>query len=705
MATKTTRATLLEHAGPYLARGWVLVPVRDKKPLGDNWNEAGARDANALRKRLDMYPSANGIGVLLAESRLCSFDPDDLQRTSAGLRNLGIDVEQVLDSGWRIRSGKPNSGRALFALPQGETLRWMRLRVRRPRADWVNDKPTFDILFELRASSPNLQDVLPPSRHPAGTNYSAPPLPKAMPKLTGPLLALWRRWQADPRTVEQQLYKAFGVPPEDQAPMLNNDPKKLDYPSSAREPFNKTTTVESILARHGYTQHDGGRWAHPGATGSPGCRAIPEKDDLWHSDNGGDPLCGTFDAWTAHVVLDHKGDPRAAERAWYAEHPEFDEILEDDTEAPTGDKPRFALRKASEIMAKQDKVRYKTVLGAALPVGVVMLTGIGGTGKSTLAATWAAHVSNGEPCPPWEPLHARRARVCVLWLSTEENRNAIVLPRHEALGGDMARLLVPEIAVQRGDDGTVLATDFDIERDLRPLLVDARRDGTPVRLVVCDALPALVQWGKQRSANSDTDVKRLLGKLSSIAQEFDCCILGIAHWNKKTDLDDEFRTAGAQAWRESPRLSFACVQGFIYATKANDFGELGVDYTQEVVRVLDRIPAMVEGANAIAVTARRAAFGPELKPKAKIRELIELAKIGRGEERKPPSRLDRMVEVVKDRVLWLVEGPDGIDAGLMWRMLAKEYGSEPNGAEKKRIVEALGLALEREGSRHMLRRP
>jgi hypothetical protein len=323
----------------YVAKAWALVPVHNKRPIGLDWNTATAmRHAADIAKQFGKHPQTNGVGVLLASSKLCSFDADRLDRTRAGLAKLAtpIDVDTVLESGWHIRSGKPNSARSLFVVPKGPKLRWKQLRVRKPVAEWTNVdpetgelRPAYGIVFELRAESPNLQDVLPPSLHDTGTTYTAPPLPEDLPVLAGPLLDLWRRWQADPKAVEAELFDAFGVPEADRVHSLSGKPGKLDYENKAlRTPYNDANSVESVLLRHGYTDHGAGRWAHPGATGAPGCQPIDtdKRPGLWHSHNGGDPLFGTFDAWTAHVQLDHGGDQKAAEAAWYAEHPKGSEF-------------------------------------------------------------------------------------------------------------------------------------------------------------------------------------------------------------------------------------------------------------------------------------------------------------------------------------------------------------------------------------------
>jgi hypothetical protein len=345
-AALTNLPALRKAARGYVAKGWALVPVRNKRPMGDDWNTATAmHDAAGIAQHLGPGTKANGVGVLLGKSKLCSFDADDLDRTRAGLAKLGIDADAVLDSGWHVQSGKPNSARALFSLPKkGAALRWMRLRVRRPREQWKTDAdgamhPTNDIVFELRAGSPNLQDVLPPSLHTSGTTYKAPALPERLPVLAGPLVELWRRWQADPKGVEAELFEAFGVPVGDRVPSLSGEPGKLDFPSSVRVPYNAANSVETILLRNGYAEDGTGRYAHPGATGSPGCMPLEAKDDLWHSHNGGDPLHGTFDAWCAHVVLDHDGNQQAAEAAWYAEHPKGSEFAAIEGEDDDDDDP------------------------------------------------------------------------------------------------------------------------------------------------------------------------------------------------------------------------------------------------------------------------------------------------------------------------------------------------------------------------------
>lgn len=303
------------------AAGLKLVKLHNytKQPIGIEWNKHSA---------VSIDDDATGYGLPLAVNGLCSLDPDHVDMARAGLAAWGFDLDDLLAAGVRTSSTRPNSGgRSAFRADPGNLCRWLTINVFDS-----NGKGT--TVLELRAKSPNLQDVVPGvvytgkgspevySQQYAGAHRfdNAPALPDAF-------LKLWQELSTDDDKLREYSQRfvdgivAAGYTLDGDTPMYRppmGGGTKLAFPAKGvRTDFNEATTVESILERHGYTYHEvKQRWAHPGATGAPAIRPIPEKEGLWQSDHGGDPLHGTFDAWAAHVQLDHGGDTERAIVEW-----------------------------------------------------------------------------------------------------------------------------------------------------------------------------------------------------------------------------------------------------------------------------------------------------------------------------------------------------------------------------------------------------
>ena len=278
-----------------------------KQPVGDDWNH---RPVDHIDE------NATGYGLLLEANKLCSIDPDRVDLAVIGMRALGFDLEEWMAAGVRTASTRPGSGgRSTFAA-EGE-ISWLKFR-----------SPETGTVIEFRAHSPNLQDTIPGVvyRTKDGeecTQYysngkrldDAPPLPDA-------LFEWWGRCSTDVEFLREQeriFFAAIGAKAS-LSISTGRSGGTLAYDAPrVRGPFNAANRVEDILARHHYGRDQRtGRWFPPSATGSPGVRPIPGKEGLWASDHASDPLSGIFDAWVAHVTLDHGGDVTAAVAAWEA---------------------------------------------------------------------------------------------------------------------------------------------------------------------------------------------------------------------------------------------------------------------------------------------------------------------------------------------------------------------------------------------------
>lgn len=95
----------------------------------------------------------------------------------------------------------------------------------------------------------------------------------------------------------------------------------------------------------------------------------------------------------------------------------------------------------------EGKRPLRWLLPGAIPRGcLVLIDGRKGVGKSTMLAGFAAAMTGGPLPPGWVKGPARS----VLWITAEEDYRAMVWPRLEGCGADIARCLRPDL---RDDDG------------------------------------------------------------------------------------------------------------------------------------------------------------------------------------------------------------------------------------------------------------
>ncbi len=398
---ETPKADLSE-AMRLLDAGLHLVRLKQysKQPLGNDWNAPSCR-----ARSID--PDATGYGLPLVSNHACSVDPDNQRLATRGMAALGFDLEKIMAAGVRTQSTRPGSGgRAAFA--EEPDLSWLRFSSRDPKLGTI---------IEFRAGSPNLQDVVPgliyydKAGNPCTQAYANDRRWDDLPGLPDELLDWWQRCSTDIEFYREQQAKFFAAieSPANLAISTGRGGSKLAFEAPGyRGRYNEDNTVESVLQRHGYTWHPNlQRWSPPTATGAPGVRPIPGKDGLWQSDHASDPLAGTFDAWVAHVVLDHYGDVEAAKRAMAKD--EFDaNPLPAEVDPQTGEIKPHPLADFVDIEA-ETFTQEEFVLDSVLVAGMVLVAGAWGAGKTTQLVPLmcrAAHLCR--PDDPLRPLLRRR---------------------------------------------------------------------------------------------------------------------------------------------------------------------------------------------------------------------------------------------------------------------------------------------------------
>lgn len=186
----------MSEGADYIAHGWALCQfdagTKGGESAGKGWNtsERAIRDPRTLRQ-------GQNIGLLHAWSGTAAIDVDKHDEALAWLEARGVNLEHLLaaDDAVQIKSGRPNKGKLLYAVPPGIdplSLPSVSIRAIEPDAEGK-----FPVILEFRCATrcgtKTLQDVLPPSIHPdTGKPYEWGGDWRALPDLPEALLAIWR---------------------------------------------------------------------------------------------------------------------------------------------------------------------------------------------------------------------------------------------------------------------------------------------------------------------------------------------------------------------------------------------------------------------------------------------------------------------------------------------------------------------------------
>lgn len=177
-----------------------------------------------------------------------------------------------------------------------------------------------------------------------------------------------------------------------------------------------------------------------------------------------------------------------------------------------------------------------------------ILAGAPGTGKTTLALSIAASVTQGSRLPDGTKAQAGNV---LIW-SGEDDPKDTLAPRLMASGAEMSRIHFLGSVTQA--DGTRRA--FDPSRDIEPLR-DAMAEHGDVYLLIVDPVVNAVSG----DGNSNPEVRRSLQPLVDLGAAMGCAVLGISHFSKGTAGKDPLeRLNGSVAFGALPRVVMAAAK-------------------------------------------------------------------------------------------------------------------------------------------------
>ena len=177
-----------------------------------------------------------------------------------------------------------------------------------------------------------------------------------------------------------------------------------------------------------------------------------------------------------------------------------------------------------------------------VPRGTLTLAaGKGGSCKSLFCAWFAAELTRGELEGCWLGQPKR-----VLWLTLEASWEIEIKPRLMAAGADLA--LVEFAKVRVGENDHIRVFDPQYVAQLR-----AKVEQDDVGLIVLD--PALDVLGRVNTRDQQ-EVRDAIGGIAAFADEMAILVLGIAHFNKMSTVDDALdRITGSAAFSQRVRAA------------------------------------------------------------------------------------------------------------------------------------------------------
>lgn len=550
----------------YVDHGWRLCRLKEgeKGPKYRNWNTPERAVAAAQAEHLP------GAGLMHAFSGTCALDIDNLDLTRAYLAERGVDIDALLQApdSVGISSGTENRAKLLFTLDTPL-----------PTKKIVTDQKL--MLFELRCADASgltsVQDVLPPSKHPSGTQYrwvygdeltgdwrSLPPLPDA-------LRAFWLSL-AGPATT----------------------PATTPATAPADHDAGLVAVARRIIAEHNPDcDHD--TWIKLGMAlendlGETGWRLWHEWSAKGQKYPGEAALQARWDSFGRNPNPITLG---AFRRQLIARREDFEDLT---LAAPEGEDPFDALNEAAQQNSLKlwtlEEIQNRpwpewTVLDVLPRAEINMIFGESGVGKSAIVLDMAMAIARG-----------------VRWFEHDVEQGTVVWLAAEAFGSMKPRTRA--YAMHNGVEWDDLKSlpfhvveQFNLNDEVMVQQLTAAAAPLKPAVVVVDTLAAATGGANE---NSGEDMGKVLDACRAIYHGTGASVLLIHHSGKNAELGARGWSGIKAAVQAELKVAFDEVtsQRVFTSTKQRD-GESGIAYGFSLEQVLVGEDAKGRPVNSVAV--------------------------------------------------------------------------------------------------------
>ena len=313
--------TWARHYTSKLGLALVPIPRGSKAPTGQSWQNHTITNPDDAER---VFSRPLNIGCEHGRSHTAALDIDAFDDAVIAFEYVGLDLAEILDHP-TVRIVGKNGAKPLYDVT-GLALPYWRLCWPHRTKRLGNGRPQHYIVLELRAGL-GKQEVLPPSLHPDGIEYTWDPAPpRTRADILPPSAALLELWRDRERLEAMRGACPWREDePEPQQRRKSVRTRVTDEPSVI-DSFNARYGVRELLEKYGYTRRGRDRYLPPeSSTKLAGAIVYTGNDGLERVavHNASSPLCqidagGTVrgvSAFGVYAAYEHRGDVRTAVRA------------------------------------------------------------------------------------------------------------------------------------------------------------------------------------------------------------------------------------------------------------------------------------------------------------------------------------------------------------------------------------------------------